>query len=172
METTRRRPQRQGLPVFRIVLLVAFVGVILIGGGVASFLADQQSRRQPFEIELYPGAERWGEAPGQTATSRSVFYRIPGTSPETVMNFYQDELRQHSADGEERCIRFPAEGEVPANELQSGTPPYYFTCFIDRSGLGTTQYTQVVVMPGVANPDPAFDTQGMTVVEYEQTWQP
>ncbi len=170
METRRR--SRQGFPLFRVILLVAFVGAILIGGGVASFFADQQSRRQPLEIALYPGAERWGESPDQGSTRRSVFYRIGGTTVETVANFYQEALLQHSGDSLERCVRIPADGEFPPEELEPGFVPYYFKCLFDRSGLGTTQYTEVIIMPGLPNENPEFNTDGMTVVRFNQVWQP
>lgn len=167
-----RRRTRSGFPLFRMILLVAFIGVVLIGGGVASFFADQQSRRQPLDIELYPGAERWGEAPDQGATRRSVFYRVGGTTVETVAGFYEEELRQHTGDSQERCVRLPAEGEFPAEDLEPGQVPYYFKCLFDRSGLGATQYTEVIVMPGLPSDNPEFNTEGMTVVRFNQVWQP
>jgi hypothetical protein len=170
MSASRRG--RRGFPLFRTILLVALVGLVLIGGGVASFLADQQSRRQPLEVSLYPGAERWGQDPAQTETSRSVFYRVAGASVETVANFYQDALIQHNGSSEERCVRIPAEGQFPPEELQPGFVPYYFKCLFDRSGLGTTQYTEVIIMPGLPSSNPEYNTEGMTVVRYNQTWQP
>ena len=42
----------------------------------------------------------------------------------------------------------------------------------DRSGFRTSQYTQVTIQPGVANPDPKLSNEGMVIVEYEQYWQP
>lgn len=170
MET--RRKGRQGFPLFRVILMVAFIGIILIGGGVASFFADQQSRRQPYEVELYPGAERWGQDPAQTTNSRSIFYRISGSNVETVANFYQEELHQHTGDSQENCVRIPSEGEFPPEELQPGVVPYYFKCLFDRSGWATTQYTEIIIMPGLPSDNPEFNTEGMTVVRYNQTWQP
>lgn len=63
---------------------------------------------------------------------------------------------------------FPRWAKRPRETGQSA--PFQFSCMFDHSGFRSTQYTLVVIYPGLANPDP-LDAAGMTVVKYEQLWQ-
>lgn len=165
------RRNNKGGSLLRNIIIIAVIGVILVGGGVLSFLADQASRKSPLEIAPYPSAELWGYRNRQTS-SREVYYKIRDASPDVVAEYYQNRLNDHTKGTEEACVRLPAEGEYPASELGPGVPPYAFRCLFDNSGFQSTQYTQVTVSPGLYNSDPEYNTEGQTVVQYVQVWQP
>ena len=165
------RNAKKGRSLLQTIIIIAVIGGVLIGGGVLSFLADRASRQVPLEIEPYPGAEMWGYG-NQNATSREVYYKIRDGSPDDVAEYYQDRLNQHTKGTEELCVRLPAIGEFPASDLGPGMPPYQFRCLFDNSGFQATQYTQVTVSPGLYNTDPEYNTEGLTIVQYIQVWQP
>jgi protein-disulfide isomerase len=132
--------------------------------------ADQDSRQQPLQVELYPGSLLWGNLRNCPAV-RCELYKVPGVLPEEVAAFYQQQMNQHYGSDEERCIRIPEVGQFDTAELQPGQVPYMFRCRFDRSSFGTSQYTTVMIMPGLYNENPELNTEGMTVIRYDQVWQ-
>jgi hypothetical protein len=166
-----RRRTEKGFPLFRTIIIIGIVGAVLVGAGALSFFADQASRQVPLQIELYPGAADWVQLRNCPAL-QCTLYRVPGVTPELVADHYQTLLNEHNGNDSERCVRIPETGAFPANELAEGQVPYLYKCLFDRSGFGNTQFTEVIVMPGLYNVDPAFNTEGMTVIQYNQSWQP
>jgi hypothetical protein len=170
---TTRASRRQSQQVFRIGIIVGIVGiVVVIGGFFIYFLLDQGSRQSPLVIPTYPGAEDWGLTPrGQWAQSQ--LYRIPGATPEDVANYYNQKLTEFNGNSDEQCVRVPGEGNFPNYDPNTpGVAPYQFVCMFDRSYWSATQYTRVTIQPGSFNEDPALNSEGMTVVEYDQHWNP
>ncbi|MFQ3565629.1 MAG: hypothetical protein SNJ59_01405 [Aggregatilineales bacterium] len=163
--------KRRGISVVRIGIIAGVVGLLLIFVGLVSFFVDQASRRGPFEVAVHPEAEEWGIG-NVTPTSRSVFYRVPDRRPEEVAAFYQQRMNEHYGDGVENCVRIPPSGELIVRPDVPNAIPYQFICMFDRSGFNATQFTRVIIYPGIYDPDPFFNAQGMTVIEYEQVWQP
>ncbi|HEX2906265.1 MAG TPA: hypothetical protein VHO69_05350 [Phototrophicaceae bacterium] len=159
------------ISVIRIGALAAIVGVLIIIGAAISFFIDRASRQVPLDIELYPGAMTWGQR-ANSGSARTVYYQISGEiAPEQVKDFYQQKMDQfYPADTERElreCKRDPRDGNF--NEYDEGVPnkiPYQWSCLFDRSGFQVTQFTRVNIMPGIN------DTAGMTIIAYEQTWQP
>ncbi len=157
------------LSVIRIGTFAAVIGLLLIVGAIVFFFVDRASHQVPLEVQPYPGAISQGQIQ-RSNISRTEFYQIPDVSPEDVMAYYQTQMDSfYGPDTEpefKSCKRFPAEGNSPQyDQGQTGIVPYQFTCFFDRSGFFLSQFTSVVIQPGVG------DKQGITVVAYEQTWQ-
>ncbi len=165
---TRRIEKRRGSSVVRYSLVAGIIGILIIGAGVVAFFVDQASRQTPFDIQPPPGALYWGES-DVSGNSRSQYYRVADTV-DSVVNYYQQKLNEHNGDTVERCIRIPAVGEAPPAEVGLSVP-FQFSCMFDHSGFRSTQYTLVVIYPGLANPDPDLDAAGMTIVKYDQLWQ-
>jgi hypothetical protein len=162
--------KRGELSIVRIGVIAGIIGIVVIGVGIASFFFDQRSRNAPLEVALYPNAETWGERDVRP-TSRRVFYRVPEVAPQQVADYYQQKLSEHSGN-QDRCVRLPEAGENPIDPSNPFSIPYQFVCLFDRSSFQATQYTRVVIYPGTANPDPFLDSEGYTVIEYEQVWMP
>jgi hypothetical protein len=167
--TTRRAERKGGISIIRIGLIAGALGLLLIGAGVISVMLDQSSKRSPLEITLYPGAVLWGTSDVRP-TSKNVFYRV-SDSPENVAAYYQQKMIDHYGNSEQSCVRLPATGNAPGSDTDPNIPPYLFRCMFDNSGFNSSQYTQVEIYPGKANPDPFFNAAGMTVVMYKQQWQ-
>jgi hypothetical protein len=167
---TARRRSEKGFPLFKTIVIIGIIGAVVIGGGALSFFADQASRQVPLQVELYPDALIWANLRNCPA-HRCELYKLPGVSPEDVMAFYQLEMNQHYGSDVEQCVRIPETGQYELAELQPGQVPYMFKCHFDRSSLGTTQYTTVQIMPGMYNENPELNTEGMTVIRYDQVWQ-
>jgi len=158
-----------GFSVFRFGLLAGLIGLIVIGVGIGAFFTDQNSRRAPFNIDPPAGAVPWG-APRITApTARSIFFRVDNTDPSVILSYYQQRMDIHYGGTGEQCVRIPGS---PINIPGQVTIPYQFVCMFDNSGMNSTQFTRVVIYPGVPHEDPFFDAEGATVIEYEQEWQP
>lgn len=168
---TQRRKRTQGPSMIRVGLIAGGIGIGFILLGVLAFLSDQAARRAPFDVALYPGAVMWGMS-DVAPTSRTVIYRVPAVDPQLVANWYQLRLNEHNGDQSGRCVRVPPAGEYPLDAANPLSIPYRFTCVFDNSSLNSQQYTQVVIYPGAANPDPEKDSTGMTVIEYQQQWTP
>jgi hypothetical protein len=169
--TARRRQNREGVSIFRIALIIGIVGLVLIAvWAIWFFVFDQSSRRVPFEVTLYPTSEFWGESDVQVGY-RNLFYRTTD-SPEVVVNFYQDKLNEHYGNRDQSCVRIPPTGSNPRSEQDPTLLQYEYKCVFDRSGFNQTQYTQVLIYPGAYNADPFLNAQGLTVIQYEQQWQP
>jgi hypothetical protein len=159
-----------GFSLFRTGTLIAILGVLLVVGGIAAYFLDQNSYRAPLEVEVYPGVQNWGSVRETTASRRSLFL-ASGISPEEVTAFYEQKLQ--ALDGaDQRCQRIPSIGEVEASAEDDSIVPYWFICLFQRSGIGVSQVTTVTIQPGVFNADPNLNTQGMTVIEHSQRWQP
>ena len=159
------------ISLFRVGTLVAILGVILIVGGIAAYWLDQNSYRTPIEVAPYPSAESWGRVQ-QAGTTRRFVYRVPDAAPEDVVSYYEQELREFGGSNVDGCVRNPAFGEVRGATDDPSVVPYSFRCLFQRTGLGASQQTTITIQPGVYNNDPELNTQGMTVVEHSERWQP
>lgn len=161
-----------GISIVRLGLLAGGIGLLLVVLGVAAFMGDQASRRGPFNIDPYPGAEPWGTGT-ITSSSRELFYLVSNATPDQVLQYYQQKLNQHTGSSQDRCVRTPPVGEAPMSRSNPSLIPYQFTCVFDNSGIGATQYTTVLIYPGTPhNEDPFLNSAGKTVILYEQHWQP
>ena len=155
----------------RVGTLVAIIGVLLVGAAAAAFYLDQTSRQVPLDIEPYPGAESMGNPQPQGST-RNLYFIVPDTAPEQVMEHYQQLLESQYGDTGERCIRFPdATNNYPNPDNVPSIVPYEFICLFDRSGFYATQYTRVRIQPGLRDSDPEVSQEGNTLIEYQQRWE-
>src|SRR5579871_3522236 len=160
--------RKGGLSFFRIAVIAAIVGIVLIAGAVITYLSNQATARSPLTIAPYPNAVFWGNK-NVTATSQSVYYRVADT-PEAVEAYYQQQLVQRFG-ADQSCVRLPATGNAPGSDSNPSVVPYLFRCVFDNSGFNTYQYTQVDIYPGEANSDPFLNAAGLTVVRYDEQWQ-
>ena len=157
------------ISVIRLGTIAALIGVLFIVGAVIFFFIDRGSHQVPLHIEPYPGATNGGQVT-RSATSRTEFYQIPNVSPEEVVAYYQEKMDGFYGAGAERelreCKRFPAFGnQFEYDRGDPGVTPYQFTCLFDRSGFFVTQFTTIIIQPGID------ENEGMTVVAHEQTWE-
>lgn len=158
------------MSIFRTGTLIAILGILLIVGGIAAYFLDQNSYKAPLEVESFPGAQAWGNA-RETAVSRRSLFLASDSTPEEVAAFYEEKLR--ALDGsDQRCQRVPAIGEIETSAENPSVVPYWFICLFQRTGLNVSQQTTVTIQPGVFNENPDLNTQGMTVIEHSQRWQP
>lgn len=155
----------------RVGTLVAIIGVLLVVVAAAAFYVDWTSRQVPLDIELYPGAQSMG-SPEPRGTTRNLYFIVPDTAPEQVMEHYQRLLESQYGETGENCIRLPdATTNSPNPDNLPGIVPYEFVCLFDRSGFYATQYTKVRIQPGPSDSDPALSQEGNTLIEYEQRWE-
>ena len=158
------------ISLFRVGALIAVVGILLIGGGIAAFFLDQNTYKAPLEVEPFPQATPWGKV-NETASTRRSVYLVDGASPEDVEAYYQQKLQ--GLEGQDStCTRLPAVGVLEASKTDPSVVPYTITCLFQRSGLQASQVTTVKIQPGVFNSDPTLNTQGKTVIEHSERWQP
>lgn len=173
--------KKGNLSPFRTSLTAGAFGLLVLVISAAGFFIDQESRRTPYFPPVPNGAETWGyPRPGFGPTNQFVYYRIQNSDPAAVAAFYNDQLEEldPQADGA-RCERFPATGTFADPQYNSlgqriqveynpeTQPAYRYACMFDRGGFNTTQWTQVNIYPNL----PSFpETEGYTVIEYEQTW--
>ncbi len=158
------------ISVVRVGTIVAIIGVLLIVFAAVAFYFDQTSRQVPLEIEPYPGAESMGN-PEPQGTTRNLFFIVPNTAPEEVVQYYQQMMDSQYGDTGESCIRFPDETSVYPNPNNlPNVAPYEFICLFDRSGFYATQFTRVRIQPGLPDSDPALSQEGNTLIEYLQRW--
>ena len=160
------------ISIFRVGIIVGILGIILIAGGFGALFLDNNSFRQPLEIAPYPDSQQCGVNNNGSASGRSVYYCVAGVDALVVAQYYTQKLVEINGNADEACIRNPFEGEFP-NADQAGVVPYEFKCAFNRSGIGGGfQSTVVTIQPGIFNQDAALNTEGKTVVLYEQRWEP
>lgn len=157
------------LSIFRVAIVGALVGAALIIAGIVSLNNDQNSRRYPLVVDPYPGATLWGELINDSPTNVRYFMLAPDINPEQVAAYYQQKLSEFAPG--ERCVRTPAQGELPVNPSLSNSVPYRYDCIFDRSGRSATQYTRVTIFPEMPDMDPSPDDNN-TIINYQQVWQP
>ncbi len=157
------------ISVIRIGVLAGVVGLLLVAVAAVTYLSDQASKQSPLEIAPYPNAQLWGTS-DERFSSRNEFFRSPD-SPEVVTAYYQQKLEEHYGNRDQSCVRLPAQGDAPSSGGNSRTVPYQFICLFDNSGFRTSQYTRVLIYPGLPDPDPYYNADGMTIIKYEQQWQ-
>jgi hypothetical protein len=157
------------ISVIRVGTLAAIVGVLFIIGAIVFFFIDRASHQVPLQIDSYPGATKNGQV-SHSKDSRTEYFEIPNVSPEDVVAFYQGKMDSFYGSGTETeirsCKRFPAFGDQL--EFQRGDPgviPYQFTCLFDRSGFFVTQFTTVIIQPGIDK------NKGKTIVAHDETWE-
>ena len=160
---------RGRLSIFRIAIIGAVIGIVLIIGGVFALNADQNSRRGPLIIDPYPGAVIWGDPHDESDSSVSYYMRVPDAPPETVAQYYQQRLADFSSG--ERCVRTPGQGDMPVDPSQPNSIPYRYDCLFDRSSRNATQYTRISIFPEMPDMDPYTNFTG-TIIYYIQVWQP
>ena len=161
--------KRGKLSVVRTGLFFLGLGLLFVFASVAYVAIETESARSPLYIPIPEGAEEWaiqsyGERPYQEA-----FYKILSTDIEGVVDHYQQQAEQFGSDP---CKRLPPNGNFPDYDPEAGTVPYIWQCLFERANVpGVSQTTLVTIQPGVKNEDPFLDTEGYTVIQYEQRWQ-
>ena len=157
------------ISVIRVGTVAAIIGVLLIVGAIVFFFIDRASHQVPLQIDSYPNATKGGVV-NRSSNSRTEFFSLSNVSPEDVVAFYQGKMDSFYGSGTEaeirNCKRFPAFGDQI--DYQRGIPgviPYQFTCLFDRSGFFVTQYTTVIIQPGID------DNKGLTIVAHDETWE-
>lgn len=155
----------------RIAIIAVIIGAVLIIGGIITYQTDLNSRRSPLNIDPIPGAESYGNAVSDRSNDRTFYFRVPDLTVDQVVAYYQGKLSEFSG-GITRCVRTPSQGEVPLDPNVEDSIPFRFDCLFDRSGIGTTQYTNVRIFPGLPNEEPLLNNFGYTVIGYQQVWQP
>ena len=63
------------ISLLRVGTLVGIVGVLLVVGGVAAYVLDQNSYKVPLDVDPYPSAESWGNV-REVGSSRRLVFRI------------------------------------------------------------------------------------------------
>lgn len=161
--------KRGKLSVVKTGLFFMGLGLLFVFGSAAYVAIETESARSPLHIPIPEGAENWAvETHGDRAFQES-FFKIFTTDVEGVVGHYQQQADQF---GSERCKRLPPNGDFPDYDPEEGTVPYIWQCLFERANVpGVSQTTQVTIQPGIKNEDPFLDTEGYTVIQYEQHWQ-
>jgi hypothetical protein len=157
------------LSIIRVGMIAAIIGVLFIIGAVVFFFIDRGSHQVPLEIEPFPGAADSGVV-ARSGASQTEFFQVTTASPEDVVAYYQGKMDSFYGAGTERelreCKRFPSSGEQLAfRRGDPGVIPYQYTCLFDRSGFFLSQFTTVIIQPGID------ENEGITIVAHEQTWE-
>jgi hypothetical protein len=157
------------ISVIRVGTLAAIVGGLLIVAAIVFFFIDRGSHQVPLEIEPYPGSLVGGQVT-RSNNSRTEYFQITNASAEDVVAYYQGKMNGFYGAGTEKelsqCKRFPPVGnQTEFDRGTAGITPYQYTCLFDRSGFFVSQYTTVLIQPGIA------DNEGTVVVAHDQTWE-
>lgn len=168
---------REGdLSIFRIGILIAIVGGVLIVGGFVLASAEQASYRAPLDIEPPPDTVQLFEEDLSPVTRRLYFESL--MSPEDVSRYYDAELAELQGLplgdlNRDRCIRSPRDGNYQTFVPGNGSVPYEFQCIFQQvSLLGVDRSTFVRIHPGVRNDEDGTNYEGTTRIYYDQLWQP
>jgi hypothetical protein len=175
MTRTASRSRSSGFSPFRLGLIAAGIGIVVLIGGFALTMVEMNSFRQPLEVAAPPESQRLG-SDSLGAGSHRIYFQTNQT-PEEVRDYYDREMRTFYGPGDNtRCVRWPFDGNVSNYAPGNGVVPYEYRCMFSRSATGLAgsaeQFTLVVIQPGVRNDAQGVDLTGTTRVEHEQSWQP
>jgi hypothetical protein len=168
------------ISVFRIGILIAIVGGLMLVGAVVLTASDQAAFRTPLDIELPTETQLVGEEM-LSPVSRRLYFES-ALSPEAVAAYYDSKLAEFAETqgvnpndpNRDRCMREPRDDNYPGYVPGNGTVPYEFRCLFQQISLpnGIDKSTLVVIQPGVRNNAAGTNYEGTTRIEYEQYWQP
>lgn len=169
--------QKGNFSLIRMGSLIAFAGVLVLLVALLSFFADQRTRRSPLNIPPPEGAVDYGI---ETKSNREQhqYYRMPvdTLSVDDVVAHYNRRLAEFSSSGasatDETCVRQPGVGDFLGYQRGNNTVPFQYKCMFDNSSFGTFQFTEVTIQPGIFSADPALNTEGQVIIQYEQQWSP
>jgi hypothetical protein len=163
-----------GLSMFRIGLLLAVIGAVLVGGGFLLFSLEQAGRRQPLEVAI-PAQTTLLATEVLSENSRRQYFRSE-LSAADVAAFYNEQLLSFTGSSandvsRETCVREPRTGNYPNYLPDNGVIPYKYTCLFDSTAINVDQFTTILIHPDVVDA-PAGDIEAATRIEYDQYWQP
>lgn len=161
---------RGKLSVVRTSLFFMTIGLIFLFGSFAYVAIESEASRSPLHVPIPDTAEEWAIQTSASRAYQEVYYKVETTDVESVVEHYQEQASQFGSD---LCKRLPPNGDFPDYDPEvPGLIPYKWECLYERSNVpGVFQTTQVTIHPGVADEDPRRDTEGYTVIRYEQRWQ-
>lgn len=160
--------KRGKISVIKTSLFFVAVGIVFVVGAMIAYQLEAASRRSPLFIDLPVTAQDWSTQRASSDAHQLVYYKVPGTDVEAIVAHYQQKA---SESGNDVCKRNPPVGDFPDYRPNSETVPYEWQCLFDRSDITGLQYTVVTVQPGTPNSDAFLNTEGFTVIEYDQYWQ-
>lgn len=162
--------RRGKLSVVRTSLFFMAIGLVFLFGSFAYVAIESEAARSPLDIPRPNNAEEWAIQRSPSRPYQEAFYKVHTTDVDSVVEHYQDLVLQYGGDP---CKRLPSNGNFPDYDPeQPGLIPYKWECIFERSNVpGVFQRTQVTIQPGIPDENPALDTEGYTVIRYEQHWQ-
>ncbi len=163
------------MSVFRMSLLSAAFGIVIIVVGFIAVSLEQAGYRAPLDIDPAPSMELL-RTYTPSATSRNLYYQSAEPT-ESLVTYYDARIVEfYGADPtdpeRERCLRRPEFGDFDNYEEGNGIPPFEVVCVFDRAGLNGSQLTRVNIQPGVLDTEAGIDNRGISFVTHEQLWEP
>ncbi len=162
-------PSLLSSPAIRAIIAVVALVIVVAAVGFIVLTLVSNARRQPMEIDIYPGAERYGQmevAPGQDR----MLYTTPDDA-EKVITFYaqrysegkvQEEGQQGAEDQEWACVRVENAALVEDPTL----PAFEVRCVVDNSIINAHQSATITIQPHTSG-----EYAGLTVIFIERFWQ-
>lgn len=139
-----------------IALAVFAVAVVVIGLVVVSLLTAQ--RRQPIEIEVYPGAHL--EVQQRVAIGHDQLFYSTEDDVEAVVAFF---AARYGRDEDQRCVRI----ENSALDDDPTQPPFEVKCTVDNSIVNALQSALITIQPRISG-----DYAGRTIILVDRFWEP
>lgn len=168
------------LSFFRIGILIAVIGGLMLVGAVVFTASDQAAFRTPLDIALPAETQQVGEEI-LSPISRRLYFES-ALSPEAAAAYYDSKLAEFAQSegndpndpNRDRCLREPRSGNYQGYVPGDGRVPYEFRCLFQQISLsnGMEKWTLVFIQPGVRNDAAGTNYEGTTRIEYEQYWQP
>ncbi|MBN1679123.1 MAG: hypothetical protein JW966_02445 [Anaerolineae bacterium] len=141
----------------RLVLVLLIVGVVLVVVGVVGYMQYRSSRDKPLKVDTYPGAQLVGNEVLYDGYDHQQY--VSSDPIDTIEQFY---AKQDMDCEPQYATIVERPGEEPVRE------GYLYTrCLRDRSSLGMTQYTTVVLQP---EQDEAGNATGQVVIDVRRYW--
>lgn len=141
--------KRRGNPLLRLLLIIVIVIVVVIAGAFLAYTAFRSSRNVPLSVAIYPDARQVANVTLEQGHSKIRY--VSDSSADEVGTFYVREM-------ENNCTVLTNEAAGPDE------PSISYRCVKDGSSFFVTQYTIVVVQPGVG------EFAGQTLIDIDQVF--
>ncbi|MBK9121995.1 MAG: hypothetical protein IPM16_02590 [Chloroflexi bacterium] len=164
------------ISVFKVGVVIAIVGGLLVVGGFILASIEQNTFRSPLEVPIPPETTVLATDELSPA-SRRIFYESL-LEPEDVFRYYDRLLAEQDGvdindPNRERCIRNPSRGDFESYTPGDGSVPFEYRCLFQQiSLLGIDKATLITIQPGVRNDATGQNFEGTTRIDYEQYWEP
>ncbi|MBN1286781.1 MAG: hypothetical protein JXB47_15385 [Anaerolineae bacterium] len=145
----------------RVMIAVVALAAVVVCVVFVVLNTALAARRQPIEIEPYPGAQLVAQEDVGVGQDRLLY--TTQDAADRVADFYRE--RYHK-DEFQKCERHDAPTNADGSLVYPDEPAFEVMCSIDNSTINAQHSAVIIIQPHTAGP-----YAGLTVIDIRRAWQ-